>query len=587
MPPEFAVPSWAVELLDPFASSADGPEGSTVDEDLAFIASLDWMSGGDDGTVLVARAPGRLDVMGGIADYSGALVLQLPLREGCYAALRRTSAETDGDAAIIVTSRAHAGDGRAERVLVPLSALVRRARSCDDAPAKRARTSAACAAAEPIGWDEWAALKATWPADELWAAYVVGGLLVLMHDGFIVPVTGRYADDDGADDGRRSGVGESDDGFVEPVRLCGRAVFGDRRLDVSRDVVELLLESEVPADKGVSSSAAVEVATLSALAHAFGAARLTTDPRELALCAQRVENHAVGAPCGVMDQMASAVGLRAQLMALECQPATVRGHVQLPAHLRLWGIDSGVRHSVGGADYGSVRAAAFMGRALLADARAAAGSAPAPLEYLVHVRPSELDSAAPAERAPAERAGGATHRPTLAHMLPETMSGAAFLAAHPHGHGDSATRVEPERAYAVRAAVSHPIREHARAQQFELLLAAPPSARQLDALGEIMYASHASYSAVGLGSDATDDIVRRVRARGGTCGLHGAKITGGGSGGTVCVLTDDSDAAERAVREIAREYGEARLPGGAPARVFEGSSRGAAQFGALLLRREA
>jgi len=152
MPPEFAVPSWAVELLDPFASSADGPEGSTVDEDLAFIASLDWMSGGDDGTVLVARAPGRLDVMGGIADYSGALVLQLPLREGCYAALRRTSAETDGDAAIIVTSRAHAGDGRAERVLVPLSALVRRARSCDDAPAKRARTSAACAAAEPIGW---------------------------------------------------------------------------------------------------------------------------------------------------------------------------------------------------------------------------------------------------------------------------------------------------------------------------------------------------------------------------------------------------------------------------------------------------
>ncbi|NOX56685.1 MAG: galactokinase family protein, partial [Planctomycetes bacterium] len=31
--------------------------------------------------VVVARAPGRLDVMGGIADYSGSLVLQLPLSE--------------------------------------------------------------------------------------------------------------------------------------------------------------------------------------------------------------------------------------------------------------------------------------------------------------------------------------------------------------------------------------------------------------------------------------------------------------------------------------------------------------------------
>jgi galactokinase len=35
---------------------------------------------------VVARAPGRLDVMGGIADYSGSLVLQLPLVEACHVA---------------------------------------------------------------------------------------------------------------------------------------------------------------------------------------------------------------------------------------------------------------------------------------------------------------------------------------------------------------------------------------------------------------------------------------------------------------------------------------------------------------------
>src|SRR3954471_10821570 len=41
--------------------------------------------------VVVARAPGRLDVMGGIADYSGALVLQWPIREATFAAVQPTA----------------------------------------------------------------------------------------------------------------------------------------------------------------------------------------------------------------------------------------------------------------------------------------------------------------------------------------------------------------------------------------------------------------------------------------------------------------------------------------------------------------
>ena len=42
----------------------------------------------DDGPVFLARAPGRLDVMGGIADYSGSLVLQWPIREATRVAVR-------------------------------------------------------------------------------------------------------------------------------------------------------------------------------------------------------------------------------------------------------------------------------------------------------------------------------------------------------------------------------------------------------------------------------------------------------------------------------------------------------------------
>jgi Galactokinase galactose-binding signature len=40
-------------------------------------------------SVSIARAPGRLDVMGGIADYSGSLVLERPIAEATWAAVQR------------------------------------------------------------------------------------------------------------------------------------------------------------------------------------------------------------------------------------------------------------------------------------------------------------------------------------------------------------------------------------------------------------------------------------------------------------------------------------------------------------------
>ena len=69
-----------------------------------------------------------------------------------------------------------------------------------------------------------------------------------------------------------------------------------------------------------------------------------------------------------MDQMTAACGRRGHLLELLCQPAEVVGHVALPPALELFGIDSGIRHAVSGADYGSVRAAAFMGYRIVADA---------------------------------------------------------------------------------------------------------------------------------------------------------------------------------------------------------------------------
>jgi L-arabinokinase len=93
-----------------------------------------------------------------------------------------------------------------------------------------------------------------------------------------------------------------------------------------------------------------------------------------------------------------------------------------------------------------------------------------------------------------------------------------------------------------------------------------------------MYASHASYSACGLGSDGTDRLVALAREAGPEAGVYGAKITGGGSGGTVAFL-GRADAGDM-IRDIARRYAAETGRGG---QVFEGSSEGAARIGSVRL----
>jgi L-arabinokinase len=89
-----------------------------------------------------------------------------------------------------------------------------------------------------------------------------------------------------------------------------------------------------------------------------------------------------------------------------------------------------------------------------------------------------------------------------------------------------------------------------------------------------MLQSHESYSACGLGAHGTDLIVKLVREAGANGGLYGARITGGGSGGTVAIL-GRADAGNR-IAEIVAKYRS--LTGYSP-HVFSGSSPGAAQFG--------
>jgi L-arabinokinase len=449
-----------------------------------------WSLFDRDRPVTLARAPGRLDVMGGIADYSGALVLEMPIAAATWVA-----AQPSDEPEVVIASEdvGALGDSFGEStVRLPLATIV---------PER------------PLAYEQARALLTT-DARRAWAAYVAGALVVLHGE-------------------------------------LGRPL---------RHGVRLLVWSEVPVGKGLSSSAALEVATLEAVAPLVGA---TLGDRELALLAQKVENFVVGAPCGVMDQMTAAGGRRDHLLALVCQPAEVVGQLPIPPDIEFLGIDSGIRHAVSGADYGTVRAAAFMGYRMIAEA---AGVAARPLS------PGRVALDDALFRGYLTNVPVADWRDRYRSEIPEQMRGAEFLARF-QGTTDLATQIDPARTYPVRAATAHAIEEQQRVQEFRALLAGTPHLDEptRERLGAIMYASHASYSACGLGSDGTDQLVTLVREVGPALGLYGAKITGGGSGGTVAILTR-RDAGER-VAVIGREY-ERRT--GRTAYLFEGSSPGAA-----------
>ena len=326
-------------------------------------------------------------------------------------------------------------------------------------------------------------------------------------------------------------------GVVQALLARSRAPHGFR----------ILIDSSVPEGRGVASSAALEVAAAIAIA---ASCEIEISAPELAALCQRVENKVVGAPCGIMDQMTSACGKKDRLLQLHCQPGTIEGYVAVPPGYRFYGIDSGISHAVSGADYGTVRTAAFMGLRILTTETAWRG------RYLADLTPAEFSK--------------------LARCLPKDMPGAEFLDRY-GGISDTATVVRAEQRYPVRRASEHPVQEQARVDRFAALLdslANQPSVAT--ELGELMYGSHQSYGACGLGSDGTDRLVDLVRSAGAARGLFGAKITGGGSGGTVAVLgTRES---EGFVQELAARYGAET---GRQASVFTESGPGAIETGVL------
>jgi galactokinase len=113
------------------------------------------------------------------------------------------------------------------------------------------------------------------------------------------------------------------------------------------DGFDLRVESTIPVGGGLASSAALQVAMLKAIRESY---RLALDDVQLARIARRAENEFIGAPVGIMDQMAATVGSEENALYLDTR-SLVFESVPIPATAELVVIDSGIEHNNATSEY--------------------------------------------------------------------------------------------------------------------------------------------------------------------------------------------------------------------------------------------
>jgi galactokinase len=117
--------------------------------------------------------------------------------------------------------------------------------------------------------------------------------------------------------------------------------------------LDVAVASGVPLGGGLSSSAALEVSVARVAAAAWG---LELPLRALAEAGQIAERTFAGVPCGVMDQLASSLGVEGSALLIDCESGDL-SPVPLPHGAELVVINSRVRHALASGEYAARRAA--------------------------------------------------------------------------------------------------------------------------------------------------------------------------------------------------------------------------------------
>jgi galactokinase len=136
-----------------------------------------------------------------------------------------------------------------------------------------------------------------------------------------------------------------------------------QKADIAVPGFDATLVGDVPVGAGLSSSAAVEIATGAAILELTGTEMSMPD---LALLGQRAENQFVGVNCGIMDQFVSANAVAGHALFLDCRDLSF-DHVPVGAgDARIVILNSGVTRGLTDSGYNERRAACQRGAARLA-----------------------------------------------------------------------------------------------------------------------------------------------------------------------------------------------------------------------------
>lgn len=393
---------------DPNAASDSAGTTETAPERLQRALSRHFETGpspnSSDGraSCVVARAPGRVNLLGGHTDYSGGFVLPTTIDRAVYVALRASGDETV------------------------------RLRSVD------------------FDEDATFSLEAETAIEELptWARYVAGVTAELRRRGY------------------------APEGF------------------------EALIAGNIPLGAGLSSSAALEVATAVGLGELFS---LGLGAVETARLCQRAEQEHIGVECGIMDQFSSRLGRAGHALFLDCRSLEHR-HVPLPLaeDVCLVVADSGVRRELASSKYNERRRECEEAARFFAQFDASIESLRDVPEALIEKQGTELDDT-------------------------------------------------------LRRRARHVVSENERVERGATLLADG----DLEAFGQLMNASHASlasgYEVSCAELDALVEIAQSVE------GVLGTRMTGAGFGGCTVTLVR-RDATEHLRRAMEARYRERFAP---------------------------
>lgn len=273
------------------------------------------------------------------------------------------------------------------------------------------------------------------------------------------------------------------------------AVLQDEGLTVDTGV-QIAVTSDLPVGAGLSSSAALELATAVALNEAFSG---DFDRKELAQLSQNAENDFVGVPCGFLDQAVVAFGEEDRLVRIDARSNEVSS-VPFPAQTGLWIFQTHRTHALSESGYQERHDEAWAARDRLRELLGA-GESDSPVEHLVDVPPSQLEA--------------------LKGELPETLYRRA----------------------------RHVTTEHRRVERVVRLL----EADEWEAAGQLLFASHeSSRDDYENSTEALDFVVERLREQE---GVLGARLTGAGFGGAAMAWTR-AGYGEVEAQEVAAAYAE-------------------------------